>query len=577
MEAEQNDNSNINTNQKNKTLFSNQPILSQPFANPSNDNSKNTAPFFLMTLEDNNGECKQIKIYENSNPSELAYNFCKENNLDYSSMKYIKKNIKEIQKKFKQNKNELLYFTNDSIKEEEDEEQYNTDETLKELKESLKEKEIENNDINKNSLKKNELLENLLNKKIILSKLKVNQISPMQKKIKQMINRINRNKIISRLKIKDNNNNDQDIDNNEYGVPVLCQRYPTSKGRKTANKVKQNQMSNLGKFYSFKKTVSENLDNNININNSKLNTNSNYISTDQNHRKTMSEPMNKNMNFKKNYKYFKALLYYLNSPQKTNYTSYVSSMKTKSDSPYNETALLSNDMKNLSTLFSHSKGRSKSKSKNKNKKDKIKIASESKHNKKLIKNITDYNNNNNPQNIYLNIKNLKQNFINNKPKEKPLFNYNNLINSNHTVDCFYKDYFDWLVSSKVYNTSRSDDSFMQEKTKFKTYSYTKKILNNLYESSRDKKNNKKKLVRTNNKDKNLDNKKDKKVKIRNKNSKSKIDFGDYLSYVRIGNIKSKFYTQNRLNKSNEKCRVNIQKNKTKNIKKNNFSRQKLYQ
>jgi len=61
---------------------------------------KNNRPFYLMTLETNNGECKQIKIYKNSDPFELAYNFCKDNNLDFESMKYVKKNIKEIVKKF---------------------------------------------------------------------------------------------------------------------------------------------------------------------------------------------------------------------------------------------------------------------------------------------------------------------------------------------------------------------------------------------------------------------------------------------------------------------------------------------
>ena len=40
-----------------------------------------------MTLEDNLGKCKQIKIYQNSNPSELAFNFCKENNVTQSMSK----------------------------------------------------------------------------------------------------------------------------------------------------------------------------------------------------------------------------------------------------------------------------------------------------------------------------------------------------------------------------------------------------------------------------------------------------------------------------------------------------------
>ena len=63
------------------------------------DNNEDKKPFFLMTLEDNLGKCQQIKIYQNSNPSELAFNFCKENNLDFSSMKYIKANIKAIIRK----------------------------------------------------------------------------------------------------------------------------------------------------------------------------------------------------------------------------------------------------------------------------------------------------------------------------------------------------------------------------------------------------------------------------------------------------------------------------------------------
>ena len=52
---------------------------------------KNNRPFYLMTLETNNGEFKQIKIYQNSDPFELSYKFCKDNNLDFESMKYVKK------------------------------------------------------------------------------------------------------------------------------------------------------------------------------------------------------------------------------------------------------------------------------------------------------------------------------------------------------------------------------------------------------------------------------------------------------------------------------------------------------
>ena len=97
-----------------------------------NDNDEKK-PFFLMTLEDNTGKCQQIKIYQNTNPSELAYNFCKENNLDFSSMKYIKSNIKSIVKKFNESKQKAILYnnSNNSIKEEENEDDYLTEGTLK--------------------------------------------------------------------------------------------------------------------------------------------------------------------------------------------------------------------------------------------------------------------------------------------------------------------------------------------------------------------------------------------------------------------------------------------------------------
>ena len=64
------------------------------------EKSNKQPPFYLMTLEDDKGVFRYIKIYKNSNPSEIAFNFCKQNNLDFNFMKYIKKNIKSIIKNF---------------------------------------------------------------------------------------------------------------------------------------------------------------------------------------------------------------------------------------------------------------------------------------------------------------------------------------------------------------------------------------------------------------------------------------------------------------------------------------------
>ena len=147
---------NDNNNQENQSSLDSPNIL---------DNNEDKKPFFLMTLEDNLGKCQQIKIYQNSNPSELAFNFCKENNLDFSSMKYIKSNIKSIIKKFNDPQQKALYKnSNNSIKEEEDEDDYLTEGTMRSNeKQIIKEddEEEKDNDINKeknnNFLKKNNI------------------------------------------------------------------------------------------------------------------------------------------------------------------------------------------------------------------------------------------------------------------------------------------------------------------------------------------------------------------------------------------------------------------------------------
>ena len=89
--------------------------------------------FYIMTLQTDSGKKHQIKIYENSNASELAFNFCKDYNLDFPTMKYLKKSIKQIIQKFQNKKmNEMIYLfkDNNSIQEVAEEEVI-TDNSLK--------------------------------------------------------------------------------------------------------------------------------------------------------------------------------------------------------------------------------------------------------------------------------------------------------------------------------------------------------------------------------------------------------------------------------------------------------------
>ena len=62
-------------------------------------------PFFIMTLEFEKGKHKKIKIFPDSDPTELAFNFCKDNNLDFATMKYINSEIENLVLKFKTNSN----------------------------------------------------------------------------------------------------------------------------------------------------------------------------------------------------------------------------------------------------------------------------------------------------------------------------------------------------------------------------------------------------------------------------------------------------------------------------------------
>ena len=124
--------------------------------NKKNLNKKNSeegkdSQFYLITLEDNNGEHQQIRIFKNSDPSEIAFNFCKENNLDFKSMKYIKKNIQKIIEQFDEPNHKLFFLDNSySSIQEVDEENMASENTVK-SKNSICVNENNNNNINTNN------------------------------------------------------------------------------------------------------------------------------------------------------------------------------------------------------------------------------------------------------------------------------------------------------------------------------------------------------------------------------------------------------------------------------------------
>ena len=107
------------------------------FKNLSDNINEENAPkqdvyFYIMTLQAD-GERHQIKIFENSDASELAFNFCKTYNLDFQTMKYLKKCIKQIIVNFNNTrKNEMIYLLKDNSSiQEVAEEEIITDNSLK--------------------------------------------------------------------------------------------------------------------------------------------------------------------------------------------------------------------------------------------------------------------------------------------------------------------------------------------------------------------------------------------------------------------------------------------------------------
>lgn len=170
-------------------------------------NSFKLKPFYLMTLEDNDGDTKQIKIYKNSDPYELAYNFCKENNLDFESMKYIKRNIKNIIKKFEE-KDFYFLKNNNSIYEEEDEDNYEIGETYQNINGTGdSEGNIGNNENDSQNDKNmsNKIINSLIKNKGNKDQLKINKIPPKQTKINEQIKKVVKaNSLISPNAIRNN-------------------------------------------------------------------------------------------------------------------------------------------------------------------------------------------------------------------------------------------------------------------------------------------------------------------------------------------------------------------------------------
>lgn len=85
---------------------------------PSNNDN---IPLLTMSLELDNGLTEQINIYRNSDPETLAFEFCKEHNLELDSVNYLKEQIQKLLNETKEAEDEEV---EDEMEEEQIEEVY---------------------------------------------------------------------------------------------------------------------------------------------------------------------------------------------------------------------------------------------------------------------------------------------------------------------------------------------------------------------------------------------------------------------------------------------------------------------
>ena len=64
--------------------------------NKLDNNNLNKDPIYIMTLELEKGKPEKIKIYSDSDPMQIASNFCKEHNLDYNGLDYLRNKIEAL-------------------------------------------------------------------------------------------------------------------------------------------------------------------------------------------------------------------------------------------------------------------------------------------------------------------------------------------------------------------------------------------------------------------------------------------------------------------------------------------------
>ena len=83
--------------------------------NKKTKNKIKEEPIYVMTIELDQGKSGNLPIFLNSNPEELSFNFCKQYNLDYTSMDFLKNQIIKFKDEFINNEKNIHSSTTEEV------------------------------------------------------------------------------------------------------------------------------------------------------------------------------------------------------------------------------------------------------------------------------------------------------------------------------------------------------------------------------------------------------------------------------------------------------------------------------
>ena len=369
--------------------------------------------FYIMTLQAE-GERHQIKIFKNSNASELAFNFCKTYNMDFQTMKYLKKCIKKIILNFdNKRKNEMIYLLKDNSS----------------IQEVAEEEIITDNSLKKSGTYKKTNSKNI-NQKIDTSNLKI--ITDNNNAIK---NNLGTKNIIQKLEDAKNLNKEKNIINSkhsievddkinlkDYSIDYCLENDSIEVFQPTEHTTKIEQRSSIKNSSSINKNKADSKGKKKNSKNKKLQIiNNNTLNMNKINRiyncPFILGKNNKNNNKKINANELKNLLYQYNDKTQKEKSQSKSKEKEKENYTIRKNNHFQNNKKNKSLEKLKIKGNSKT------------SYVDNRKNNDILKYRKNYNNNNIKSNKY----------------DKFLTNMNEMKNK------YFSNYYDYFIKTKIIN------------------------------------------------------------------------------------------------------------------------------